>query len=187
MHRTFYLAGGAVERGLCDRIVQAGLLLPPQKASIGFTQDRVDDQYRVSTIRWFNPHEKGELHHTLLYHFHIANRTLFGFDISYGLHDIQFTEYYGDVHGKYDWHHDVFWQNTNAYDRKLSIVIQLSDPKEYEGGDFEFREPMEYNPSMFKQKGSVLVFPSFFVHRVTPITKGTRYSLVAWIDGPKFR
>jgi PKHD-type hydroxylase len=104
------------------------------------------------------------------------------------MHEIQYTTYYGDAHGRYDWHCDTFWANSTTYDRKISIVIQLSDSKDYEGGDFEIdhRYP-QFPKEAIRDKGSVLVFPSFINHRVTPVTSGTRKSLVAWIQGPKFR
>ena len=71
------------------------------------------------------------------------------------------------------------------YDRKLSISIQLTDPSEYEGGDFEFQN-IE-NPCNFRTQGSVLVFASHQVHRVTKISKGKRNSLVGWMEGPRWR
>jgi PKHD-type hydroxylase len=70
----------------------------------------------------------------------------------------------------------------------MSIVIQLTDPSEYEGGDFEIDSQYPQLPKEeIREKGSVLVFPSFIPHRVTPVTKGVRRSLVSWIEGPKFR
>jgi PKHD-type hydroxylase len=114
-----------------------------------------------------------------------SNRTNFGFDIDW-MNEIQFTEYHGDTNGKYDWHHDVFWDNPAPFDRKLSIVVQLSNPDEYTGGQFEFFGCP--NPGVdFMRRGSVLIFPSFFMHRVLPVTSGVRHSLVSWIEGPKFR
>jgi PKHD-type hydroxylase len=77
--------------------------------------------------------------------------------------------------------------------RKLSVVISLSDPKDYEGGDFEFQFRGSDDPTLtkivpeIKPKGSVLVFPSYIWHRVKPITKGLRYSLVAWVRGNPYR
>jgi len=68
-------------------------------------------------------------------------------------------------------------------------VCQLSSPEEYEGGEFEM-QPLHLNaPAQehLRTQGTVLVFPSFVVHKVNPITKGTRHSLVAWMEGPKWR
>jgi len=68
--------------------------------------------------------------------------------------------------------------------RKISMVISITDPDTYEGGEFEFIDGTK--PDL-KPRGSVLVFPSFVRHRVTPVTTGTRYSLVNWFVGNKFR
>ena len=100
--------------------------------------------------------------------------------------EIQFTEYHATEGGKYDWHHDVDWNNNSGNDRKLSLTVQLSDPADYDGGDFEFSE-VEALPETAKYKGTVMVFPSYLAHRVTPVTRGVRRSLVAWFSGPKWR
>ena len=71
------------------------------------------------------------------------------------------------------------------YDRKLSICIQLSDPEEYKGGEFQFKSLD--SPTNYKTKGSILVFPSYNEHQITEITSGTRYSLVGWMEGPRWR
>jgi predicted 2-oxoglutarate/Fe(II)-dependent dioxygenase YbiX len=105
------------------------------------------------------------------------------------LRSIQFTEYHESVQGHYDWHNDVLWGDGTPVHRKLSMVIQLSDPSEYEGANLELK-PFYLNApneTMLKQQGTIIVFPSIVEHRVTPIIKGTRYSLVAWMEGPKWR
>jgi PKHD-type hydroxylase len=73
----------------------------------------------------------------------------------------------------------------NECTRKLSLVVQLSSPDEYEGGGLEIMassEPVQVT----KEKGLICAFPSFILHRVTPVTKGTRRTLVIWIAGPDF-
>jgi PKHD-type hydroxylase len=97
--------------------------------------------------------------------------------------EIQFTEYLASEGGKYDWHHDVDLNNNTVFDRKLSLTVQLSDPSDYDGGDFQFAEVENPNG---KAMGSVLVFPSYLQHRVLPVTRGTRRSLVAWFSGPRW-
>ena len=117
----------------------------------------------------------------------MANRNAFGFDINY-LADVQYTIYKGTDEGFYNWHYDTFWAGENTYDRKISAIIQLSDPADYEGGEFLLESQYEQPNSIdLKQRGTVLCFPSFLRHTVKPVTKGTRKSLVAWIEGPKFR
>ena len=189
MNKVFHVFASAVNKSTCDSIIKRGLVLPSQQASIGFTNDRTDTSYRVSTIRWFYYKENRDIVSLLMDYVNEANREYFGFDIFNVTYDLQFTEYNGSSKGKYEWHHDVFWASTRPHDRKLSIVIQLSDPNTYTGGDFEFRMPETDHAELatFKQQGSILVFPSFFFHRVSPVLTGTRYSLVSWIEGPKFR
>lgn len=121
----------------------------------------------------------------LLYDFvDIANRNAFNAHI-YKKADIQFTEYLGSEGGHYSWHHDIDWNRDDGLDRKLSVTVQLSSPDEYEGGDFSFSECQSPDKSS-KEKGTVLVFPSYLQHAVQPVTSGTRRSLVAWFEGPRW-
>ena len=82
--------------------------------------------------------------------------------------------------------------NVRGKIRKLSMTICLSDEKDYKGGEFEFQPRFEENPNHIveckevRQKGSIVVFPSFIWHRVKPVTEGTRYSLVVWNLGKPF-
>jgi len=112
-----------------------------------------------------------------------GNNDCFKFQISKMYEQIQYAEYHESDSGFYDWHYDLAMTYSR---RKLSVIVQLSDPSEYEGGYLQIRcEDM--NPvTMSKEKGSVILFPSYLLHRVTPVTKGVRKSLVVWIDGPPF-
>ena len=79
--------------------------------------------------------------------------------------------------------------------RKLSVTVSLSDPEDYEGGvlEFDLRNTGQINTSEIIKckeilpKGSIVVFPSYTWHRVSPVTKGTRLSLVQWNLGPGFK
>jgi PKHD-type hydroxylase len=84
----------------------------------------------------------------------------------------------------YDWHNDLIPDKNHEEQRKLSLSLVLSDPSDYEGGDLEFRGANE-QPKI--GQGNIIVFPSLVDHRVTPVTKGTRYSVVAWMNGPAFK
>ena len=139
-------------------------------------------KHRRSKICWMS--EQYWLRDQLYWYVMEANRAAFGIDVC-NVAALQFTEYHGEKKGGYEWHRDVIYRTDKAFDRKISIVVQLSDSHEYEGGDFEFSECE--NPANFRQKGAVLVFPSYVTHRVTPVTKGVRKSLVAWFEGPKWR
>ena len=103
------------------------------------------------------------------------------------LESIQYTIYEsGGDH--YDWHMDTFLETPNAYHRKLSVTVQLSNSNEYTGGDFELNDGTGNTlPNDIRDRGTVLVFPSFLMHRVTPVTQGTRETLVAWFEGRKFK
>ena len=119
--------------------------------------------------------------------FRTANRLLYGYNIDY-VPEIQFTEYLGSEGGKYDWHEDIFWADHHkAYHRKISMSIQLSNSFDYKGGDLEFKDIEGMDTDAMRLQGSAILFPSYLSHRVTPVTEGTRYSLVAWMEGPKFR
>lgn len=98
-----------------------------------------------------------------------------------GFEDIQIGYYSEGSH--YDWHSDATWPDANNMQRKLSAILMLSDPNDYEGGLLELK-----NIELPKlSQGSLIVFPSIMQHRVTEVTKGDRYTAVAWAIGPAFR
>jgi len=144
---------------------------------------RTDEQYRRSTVRWVPLNEANLwLYAKLGGLTNKANTALWHFDLI-GLSEIQFAEYDSRVQGHYDWHMDVGKHNR---ERKLGLSIQLSDPGDYDGGDLQLmlkREPT----TAPRDKGTVIVFPSYCIHRVTPVTRGVRKSLVVWVAGPPFR
>jgi len=95
---------------------------------------------------------------------------------------LQLTHYDQSENGMYGWHQDF----GNGISRKLSMVVQLTDPAEYEGGNLQiFSHDSPKN--IRKQRGLIAVFPSYIVHQVTPVTQGNRQSLVAWVSGPPFK
>jgi PKHD-type hydroxylase len=82
----------------------------------------------------------------------------------------------------YGWHQDYGAEIS----RKLSIAVQLTDPSEYEGGNLQVKTSSEPQ-NVRKQRGLITIFPSYVLHQVTPVTQGSRQSLVAWVSGPAFR
>lgn len=112
------------------------------------------------------------------------NAQFFGYDLYGFIEDLQYTVYAGGG-DHYGWHVDR--GSDTIAPRKLSMVVQLSDPDEYEGGDLEFMISGDRTDTARREQGLVYAFPSFLLHRVTPITRGTRRSLVVWLCGPKFR
>jgi PKHD-type hydroxylase len=111
------------------------------------------------------------------------NEQFFKFDLHGFGENLQFTEYIAPS-GKYNSHID------RAYGiavRKLSITIQLTDEDTYEGGDLELIPQIENPHKMPRKRGTLIAFPSYQLHRVTPVTSGTRNSLVGWINGKQFK
>lgn len=109
------------------------------------------------------------------------NSGFFNFDITGINEGCQLTRYTAPA-GHYDWHLDA---QPHGKVRKLSMTLQLSPPDAYEGGDLEVSDGSSI--TMPKEQGTVCCFPSWLAHRVTPVTKGTRYSLVSWVSGPPFK
>lgn len=180
---------GALAAERCQRIIDDALRLPAKDGTIGFGDaNRTDRSFRRSRIRWVPIREPAWhwLHRELTHYIQWANDNAFGFDLT-ALREVQFTEYTAEESGHYDWHEDLHWREMQrAMHRKLSVVVQLSDPSTYNGGNLELKhEPP--NVAELRARGTVIVFPSFHQHRVTPVTSGLRFSLVAWHDGPKFR
>jgi PKHD-type hydroxylase len=141
-----------------------------------------ESEVRNCQITALNPHKNAWIAGILMYIAKIENLN-YGFDIS-AIRELQITQY--EIGGKYDWHHDVI--PVYPCQRKLSMIVQLSDGSDYVGGDFEFRDDTtEPIANQLRDKGSILIFPSMMMHRVTPITEGVRKSLVAWIEGPAWR
>jgi PKHD-type hydroxylase len=110
------------------------------------------------------------------------NSSFFEFDLWGMEQGLQFTRY--EAPGQhYDWHADSGYGTPT---RKLSLSVQLNDPSEFKGGELELmlgRKPVKIKP----ERGLVVSFPSYALHRVKPVTKGVRYSLVCWVSGPPFK
>ena len=180
MRDLYQLWSGGLSDEQVENIISTGEQYEPQDATI-FSSSEAKTDIRSSVVRGLPDQWVRDL---LFEYIKQANTNAFGVDVE-NQAEIQFTEYHGEQNGHYDWHHDINWNGSTNSDRKLSITVQLSDPSDYEGGDFEFDE-VSTNAD-FKSKGTVLVFPSYLRHRVLPITSGTRKSLVAWFFGPRWR
>jgi PKHD-type hydroxylase len=143
---------------------------------------------RSSNIKWVAQEDKWEWVYAKLMGMALeANKNLWQFDLHSVLDNIQYTEYNAKDDGHYEWHQDfgAGWLSK----RKVSITVQLSDPEEYEGGDLEYWKggPLENIEKAPRGKGVVFIFPSYMMHRVTPVTRGTRKSLVLWVGGSSFK
>lgn len=121
------------------------------------------------------------------------NTEHFKFDLA-GIDFVRYTEYvagspeHGVQDDFYDWHYDGWQYKFDGLNRKLSLTIQLSEAEEYDGGYLEVHSGTRAVPTVApKAIGTIVAFPSFLMHRVTPITRGLRRSLVAWVLGPSFK
>lgn len=97
---------------------------------------------------------------------------------------MQLTKYTAETKGHYDWHMDGAPQD-RKHPRKLSMVLMLSHPSEYEGGHLQIKTGGE-NTTLETKRGRAWFFPSYILHRVTPVTKGVRKTVVLWAGGPEW-
>lgn len=154
-----------------------------QDAQVGQNGGSVVPEIRRSEVNWVEKSDQnswvfeklGDVAASL-------NADYFGFDLFGFGERLQLTNYHQDKQGMYGWHQDF----GGGVSRKLSLVLQLTDPSEYEGGNLELM--ISGSPlAMRKQRGLIIAFPSWALHQVTPVTRGTRQSLVAWVSGPNFK
>jgi PKHD-type hydroxylase len=144
----------------------------------------VRTKIRRSQISWVNnSHETKWLFEKLASVVSKINAQHFQFDLTGFGEALQLTHYDQAEHGMYGWHQDY----GTGVSRKLSMTVQLTDPAEYEGGNFQIMTGGDQPTTLKKQRGLIAVFPSYIVHQVTPVTKGSRQSLVAWVSGPAFK
>lgn len=141
------------------------------------------EKHRRSNISWLDCTEDNKWVYSKLSHvIGKLNAQFYNYDLDGFGEKIQMTNYEESRQGTYDWHID----SGTGLTRKISLVVQLSRPEEYEGGNLEIMTGSKPT-QMEKSRGSITVFPSSTLHRVTPVIKGSRQSLVAWITGPDFR
>ena len=156
----------------------------------GETRDNVDG-VRNCKVLWVPKTNwiTGLMHHFITQ----ANEEYFKYDLNSLVEGVQYTVYSGKG-TKYSWHTDdidsfpTYITNDSSLRRKLSISLLLSDPSEYEGGEFQLmiggrRDMITIKPPL----GYAIIFPSTSMHRVRPLKSGKRISLVSWCAGPKFR
>ena len=194
LNNYYYFFPKAIPDTVCDDIVRYAKTIEPSTAGTG--NKKIDlKNVRDSNVVWLN--DKW-IYNEIWPFIDEANKKA-GWNFQWeSSEDCQFTIYNQQQH--YDWHCDSWRQ---SYDtpgkfnhgkiRKLSVTLLLSDPKSYEGGELEFDFKNAREQGNFKtcneisEKGSLVVFPSFVWHRVKPVTKGTRYSLVIWNLGNPFK
>jgi PKHD-type hydroxylase len=206
LHNYFYYFKKAIPEKICDDILKYGKSKQEQLALTGNEQKKILDdktikdlkKLRNSNIAWLN--DKW-IYNAIHPYVHEANRRA-GWNFEWDWSEsCQFTKY--NKKQFYDWHKDSWehpYDNLNDLNihnkiRKLSVTVSLSNESEYSGGELEFGLNEE-NPDKktktvilkeIKEKGSLVVFPSFLWHRVRKVTKGTRYSLVIWNLGYPYK
>jgi PKHD-type hydroxylase len=150
-----------------------------------FSGGNQDDQIRMSKLCFINSNDEKTawLYPRIANVINTLNDQFFQFDID-KIELLQFTEYDSKYQGFYTKHLDQINQGSGF--RKLSFTIQLSDESTYDGGNLNLW--LGPTPDLApKNQGSITIFPSYILHEVTPVTSGTRYSLVGWVWGPKFK
>lgn len=115
-----------------------------------------------------------------------VNRQFFKFDLTGCYEPMQLGVYKSTDQSHYDWHTDWSPSDTKT-PRKLSMSLLLSDSSEFEGGEFQVKTCNDNVQTLEMIKGRAWFFPSYTLHRVTPVTKGIRRSLVLWVGGPEFK
>jgi PKHD-type hydroxylase len=159
------------------RAEQGGLVLSDAKHA------RVSEMRR-SDVVWLEPSPA----HKAVYDFvagfvNKANAEAFRLQIQTFDEPFQIATYTAEARGFYGWHVDIGAGRLAT--RKLSIVIPLTSPGEYEGGRFEVFNEAEPTP-IEMPLGRIVAFPSYLLHRVTPVTRGMRRTMAVWVSGPPF-
>jgi len=178
--------GGAFTPAELDRIEAYGDGLTTAKATVAgdAPQGKEDDASRISRTAWIARNAETDWFYVRMERIaRTLNDQLWQFSISGFSELFQYTIYNGQEQAYFDWHVD---QGFVEVPRKLSFSLQLSHGSQYEGYDLQFHAGrlVETAP---RERGVVIAFPSYVLHRVTPITSGTRKSVVIWITGPKFK
>ena len=171
----------------CDEIIRLGESLSAKDSTVGGSpkEQKNNDNIRRSLNSWITLNKDTEwVYERLGGISRCLNGMNWRYDITGFSEDLQYTRY-NDDKSFYGWHIDNGVVGSEHPQRKISITLQLSDSNEYEGGDFQIHgTSLQTLP---KQNGLTIVFPSYRLHQVTPVTKGIRRSLVVWLNGPAFR
>jgi predicted 2-oxoglutarate/Fe(II)-dependent dioxygenase YbiX len=169
----------------CQDIINAGHAEKPQVAQVGANKPGggVDKKKRTTTISWIPFKKLPQMYKVIENQLSLVNLNHFGFQDVHITEPAQFTEY--PKGGFYDWHMDldVHGQHEPPI-RKISMTCLLSDPSTFTGGELEF---MEKNKIPNLKQGQAIFFASFLRHRVAPVKKGIRRSLVMWFGGQPFK
>ena len=175
----------------CDELISIGQNEPKINATIGTTEKitKLDERYRKSIISWIPFAKAVPSYQVIRQWMEVTNNNYFGFDTVQLSEQGQYAEYHKG--GFYNWHMDSNVEMASMPTvRKISMTLLLNDPKDFEGGDFEIfcGETLDSEKNKYKLKqGHAIFFASFLLHRVMPVIKGNRKSLVMWFGGSPLR
>jgi PKHD-type hydroxylase len=180
-----------------SKIIKLASELPVERATtIGSDGEAIEgndpEGVRSSMVKWVPQNRDWDwLYKRLIGFAEEANNNLWQFDLHSAPEQIQYTEYYAHENGHYDWHQDIGPGELPSR-RKVSITIQLSDSDEYEGGELQITSGGDTSndwgaTTCPRGRGVAVLFPSYMMHRVSPVTKGTRRSLVLWVGGSHYK
>jgi len=192
----FFVFPRAVKPDVCDQIVSdCKQNILKQASVLDYEKKGRDDPEIRKTSVHFIADEKNKINELAWHFLREANKVQFHYDLTF-FQLIQFAEYKDG--GFYGWHQDANGIDPDNETRKLSLTLVLSNPDNFEGGELQFYSgdrPMEDMGDMtgeqvqkdIQTQGTVVVFDSRDWHRVTPVTKGVRHSIVCWTVGPNFK
>jgi len=169
-----------------DAITAYGDQMEHDKATIsGLAREDSYDRIRVTRTAWIGQNlQTAWIYERMAQIGRYLNGMVYRLDLTRLAEPLQYTVYEAAEGGHYDWHVDH--STVTPEPRKLSMSLQLSDPKDYEGCELQIHAANKIETPPLK-RGTVILFPSYALHRVTPVVSGTRKSLVAWISGPRLR
>ena len=170
----------------CQMVINKGISLKSEEAKVGMGQKPgggYNPNKRVTTISWIPFKEMPEMYRDIEKTMLQANNNHFGFEEMQLTEPGQFTHY--PTGGFYEWHmdNDVLGKHQPPV-RKISMTLLLSPENEFEGGELEF---MSNGKTAKLKQGQAIFFASWLQHRVKPVTRGERKSLVMWFGGPSFK
>ena len=173
--------------------VERGTTVGKRDPITGEVIQEPNEKVRISDVKFYNYDQTNEntlwIFQRINYVVDALNEQFFNYELN-GYDSFQYTEYQAHEGGKYDFHMDTIMGKNKPANmpetRKLSVTLVLND--DFEGGEFYMNNGQEKDAELIPTgKGRLILFPSFLIHRVAPVTKGVRKSLVVWVNGPKFK
>ena len=181
MNKGILVVKDAFDEEFCNAVANTPIPFLEGEVSGG------SDVMRKSQVSFFHGYfQNPAVFQVVLPFIHKVNQETFKFDLI-NLETLQLTKYDEADQGFYKPHADTDNPDEYGMQRKLSFTIQLTDPTKYQGGRLVFPDVPDYDPSTALVQGTAIVFPSYLLHGVEPVTSGVRHSLVGWVRGPEFR